>query len=72
MVKFVVMCVVTRSSYGNALYYDLSMFAEFEKLPYPYVVSISARFHKLSHLLLWNLLNKGSSANSATSSNVQI
>ena len=72
MVKFVVMCVVTRSSYGNAFYYDLSMFAEFEKLPYPYVVSISARFHKLSHLLLWNLLNKGSSANSATSSNVQI
>ena len=25
---------VTRSSYGNALYYGLSMFAEFERLPY--------------------------------------
>ena len=25
-----------RSSYGDTLYYGLSMFAEFEKLPYPY------------------------------------
>ena len=51
----VVMSVVTRSSYGNALHYRLSMFAEFEK--YPSVISVSARIHKLSHLLLWNLLN---------------
>ena len=66
------MRVVTRSGYGNMLHYDLSMFSEFEKLQYPYVTSISARFHKSFHLLLWNLLNKGSSTNSASSSNVQI
>ena len=28
------------------------MFAEFEKLPYLYVVSISARFHKQAFLLV--------------------
>ena len=50
--------VVTRSSYGNGLHYDLFMFVEFEKLPYPSVISISVRFQKLSHLLLWDLLNK--------------
>ena len=70
------MCVVTRavtrSSYGNVLHYGLSMFAEFEKLPYPSVISISVRFPKPSKLLLWNLLNKGSSPNSASSSNMQI
>ena len=49
--------VVTRSSYGNALHYGLSMFAEFEKLPHPYVILTSARFHKPSYLRLWNLLN---------------
>ena len=38
--------------------YGLSMFAEFEKLPYSYIISISPRFHKPSHLLLWNSLNK--------------
>ena len=42
--------VITRSSYGNALHYDLSMFAEFENLPYPYVIAISARFLKPFHL----------------------
>ena len=51
---YLVTRVATRSSYGNALHYDLSMFGEFEKLPYPYVISTSARFHKRSHLLLWN------------------
>ena len=50
----------------------ITMFAEFEKFSYPYVISISARLHKPSHLLLWNLLNKGSSTNSASSSSVQI
>ena len=49
--------VVTPSSYGNALHFGLSMFAEFEKLPYPSATSISARFSKSFHLLLWNLLN---------------
>ena len=49
--------VVTHSSYGNALHYGLSMFAEFRKLPYPSVTSVSARFHKSSYLLLCNLLN---------------
>ena len=29
----VVMRVLTRSSYGSALHYDLSMFGKFEKLP---------------------------------------
>ena len=71
-VTLVVTHRVTRSSYGNALHNDLSMFGEFEKLPYPYVISISARFHKPSHLLLWNLLNKESSTNSASSSKMQI
>ena len=60
--KYTMKCVVTRvvarSSYGNALRYGLSMFAEFEKLLYHSVNSISVRFHKPSHLLLWNLLNK--------------
>ena len=56
--KYIITCVVARSSYGNTLDYSLSMFVEFEKLPYSYVISISVRFHKLSHLLLWNLLNK--------------
>ena len=36
----------------------VSMFAEFEKLTNLYVISISARFHKPSHLLFGNLLNK--------------
>ena len=49
--------VVTRSSYGNRLHYDLSMFAESEKLPSPSAISISARFHKSVHFLLWNLFN---------------
>ena len=56
--KYMVTRVVARSSYGNTLRYSLSMFAKFEKLIYPYVISISGRFHKPSHLLLWNLLNK--------------
>ena len=50
--------VVTRSSYGNMLHYGLSMFAQFEKLPYFSAVSVSARFHKPSAFLLWNLLRK--------------
>ena len=49
---------VTRSNYGNALRYDLSIFVEFGKLRYPSVISIPVRFHNPSHLLLWNLLNK--------------
>ena len=49
--------VVTRSSYTNAFRYGLSMFADFEKLPYPSLISISTRFHKSSHLVLWNLFN---------------
>ena len=32
--KCTVTHVVTRSSYGNAMHYGLSMFREFEKLPY--------------------------------------
>ena len=46
--------VVTRSSYGNALHYGLSMFVEFEKFLYPLVILISRRFHNPSnvHLLL--------------------
>ena len=46
--------VVTRSSYGNALDYGLSMFVEFQKFLYPLVISISRRFHNPSdlHLLL--------------------
>ena len=54
----VVIGEITRSSYGNMLHYDLSMFADFEKLLYPAVISISARFHKPSHFLHWNILNK--------------
>ena len=51
----------------------LSMFAEFEKLPYLYEISVSARFHKPCHLLLWDILiSKGSSTDSAPSINVQI
>ena len=60
--NYTVMCVVarvvTRSSYGNALHYGLSMFVDFQKLSYPSVISISVRFHKPSLLLLSNLLNK--------------
>ena len=41
MVTHVVMRVVTRWSYGSLLHYGLSMFAEFEKLPYSSVTSIS-------------------------------
>ena len=67
--KYTVTRVVTRSSYGNALHYGLFMFTEFEKLPYPSVISISARFHKSFHLLLWNLaityISKGSFTTSA-------
>ena len=51
---YMVTRVVTCSSHGNAFHYGLSMFAEFEKLPYPYVISILAGFHKPSHLLLCN------------------
>ena len=51
------MCAVMPSISGNTLHYGLSMFGEFEKLPYPSVISIKARFHKPSQLLLWNLLN---------------
>ena len=40
------MRVITCSSYGNSLHYGLSMFAEFEKFPYPSVISISDRFCK--------------------------
>ena len=46
-----------RENICKALNYGLSMFAEFEKLPYSSVISISARFHKPFHLLLWNLLS---------------
>ena len=56
--KYSVTRVLTRSSYGNELYYGLSMFVEFEKLPYPSVIQILIRFYKPSHLLYWNLLNK--------------
>ena len=49
---------IKRVIYGNTLHYDLSMFAEFKKLPYPFVISISARFHKVFPLPYWNLLNK--------------
>ena len=55
--KYTVTCVVTRASYVNAFHYGISMFAEFEKLPCPSVISISARLYNPSHLLLWNLLN---------------
>ena len=37
--------------------HGLSMFAEFEKLQYPSVIPISARFYKSFQLLPWNLLN---------------
>ena len=50
--------MVTCSNCGNALHYGLPMFLEFGKLPYPSVISISVRFQKPSHLLLWNLLSK--------------
>ena len=46
--KHTVTRVITRSSYGNALHYNLSMFAESEKLSHPHVISISARCHKPS------------------------
>ena len=39
---------VTRSSYGDTLYYGLSMFAEFEKLPYPSVTSISVNVERVT------------------------
>ena len=40
MVTRVVTGVVTCLSFGNALHYGLSMFVEFEKLPYSSVISI--------------------------------
>ena len=57
-VKFTVRLGVTHSSYGNALYYKLSIFAELEKLLYFSVVSIPVICDKSFQLLLWNLLNK--------------
>ena len=45
------MCGTSLSS-GNLLPYELSMFVEFGKFPYPSVILISVRFHKPSHLLL--------------------
>ena len=71
-IKHVVTCVVTHSSYGNTLSYGLSMFVEFENLPYPSVISISVAFHNSSLLLLWNLLNKKGSFPNSSSSNEQI
>ena len=59
--------MATPSSYGNAFHHGLSMFVEFEKLPYASVIPISARFRKPFCLLL----SMGSSPNSA-STNVQI
>ena len=44
------MRVVMRWSYGNVLYYDLSVFLEFEKLPYSSVISISAILNMLPHI----------------------
>ena len=42
--KCTVARVVTSSSYGNALHYDLFMFVELEKFPYPSVIAILVRF----------------------------
>ena len=64
----VVTRVVTPSNYGAALHCGLLMFAEFEKLPYPSVISISA--FPLASLEFIRCINKTSSTNSASSSNV--
>ena len=42
--------MITGSSYGDLLHYSLSMFAEFEKLPYPSVISTSVRWNVLPHI----------------------
>ena len=44
--KYIITCVVTHSSYSNALHYGLLKFAEFEGLSYVSLISISVRFHK--------------------------
>ena len=51
MVTRAVTRVVTHSSYGKALHYGLSMFIEFEKLPYSSVISISVRLNLLPNKL---------------------
>ena len=43
----VVTCLVTRSSYGNALLYDLPMFVELEKFHY---ASVNPNFNQIEHI----------------------
>ena len=50
MVTRMVTRAVRRSSYGKVLHYGMSMFAEFEKLPYPSVIPISVRLNMLPHI----------------------
>ena len=43
----VVTRLITRSSYGNALHYDLSMFVELEKFQY---ASVNPNFNHIEHV----------------------
>ena len=40
--KYIITCVVTHSSYSNALHYGLLKFAEFEGLSYVSLISIAS------------------------------
>ena len=55
--KWLKLCLLKDMATFQTWQHGLSMFAEFEKLQYPSVIPISARFYKSFQLLPWNLLN---------------